>query len=153
MGESHQHCWISLRESSYCLVWQQASVMNSQETSKSAVIQNVYAPWGDAILNSGDLSWIPVFPTSHNQIDHITVFIRMIHFCKCTCSAVPCYLFILHPSGTLFSPSVMQLQLVIVLVINCISHLLSEFPLCTQPYGLLSCPEQILTLSKSDQLQ
>lgn len=52
MGNFHQHCWKSLQQSSYRLVWQQVTIMNSQEISMSTVMQNVCASpsQGDASL-------------------------------------------------------------------------------------------------------
>lgn len=52
MGKFHQHCWKSFQQSSYCLVWQQVTIMISQETSISTVMQNVCASpsLGDAPL-------------------------------------------------------------------------------------------------------
>jgi len=43
VGKFHQLCCKSLQQSSYCLAWQQVTVMNSLETSMSTVMKTVYA--------------------------------------------------------------------------------------------------------------
>lgn len=102
--------------------------MNSQETNRSIVMQNVYVspPWGDASFVMDLALNLSVLCLPSNWIPF--EFFWTIEFCRCTFSTIPHIFY-----TSLLSSMVTEWQLAMELVIIKIVYMLSDFSLCPLP--------------------